>query len=176
MKITELLTPERMLPRLRARDRTTALRQLSAVIARDASVSEDVILKHIVVAADLPPYMPHGGVSLLHTLVSDMKHPMAALGRLDPPLDFGAPDGYPTDIAVLLASPTTQPQDHLRALACIARQLRREDVRELVRAASSRDAIFVAFTVDEWSPARFQDSARRLLRAQNRIWHSQMLQ
>jgi PTS system nitrogen regulatory IIA component len=161
VRMIELLTPERILPRLRARERTTALQQLAAVIARDAGVSADIILKHIFVAADLPPCMPHGGVSLLHTLVPDMKHPMAALARLDPPLDFGAPDGYPTNMAVLLASPTMRPQDHLRALACIARRLRRQDVRELVRAASSKDAMFVAFTTDEWSTAKSQDSARR---------------
>lgn len=169
MRMTELLTPERMLPRLRARDRMAALRQLAAVIARDASVSEDAILKHIFVAADVPPYMPHGGVSLLHSLVSEMKHPMAALARLDPPLDFGAPDGYPTDMAVLLASSTARPQDHLRALAYIARRLRRQDVRELVRAANNRDAMLVAFTTDEWSTKESQASAPRSLRAQNRI-------
>jgi len=167
MRMRELFTSERILPRLRARDRMTVLRQLASAVARDASVPEDAILKHVVVAADLPPYMPHCGVSLHHTLVSNMKHPMAALARLDPPLEFGAPDGWPTDLAVLLASPTARPQDHLRALAYIARRLRRQDVRELVRAANNRDAMYVAFTTDERSMT--EDSAPRLLRAQNRI-------
>jgi PTS system nitrogen regulatory IIA component len=107
----------------------TALRQLAAAVARDAGVPEDAILKHIFVAADLPPYMPYGGVLLLHALVPDMKRPMAALARLDRPLDFGAPGGYATDVALLLASPTVRPQDHLRA----------------------RDAMYVAFSSDEWS-------------------------
>jgi PTS system nitrogen regulatory IIA component len=145
----------------------TALRQLAAAVARDAGVPEDAILKHIFVAADLPPYMPYGGVLLLHALVPDMKRPMAALARLDRPLDFGASDGYVTDVAVLLASPTVRPQDHLRALAYIARRLRRQDVRELVRAANNRDAMYVAFMSDEWSAIESHDSAPRLLRAQN---------
>lgn len=146
-----LLTPERVLPRLRARDTGAALRVLAAQIARDANVSVEAIVKEVLMAADLPPFMPRGGVSLLHTLVDDIEHPMAAFARLDPALDFAAPDGCPTDIAVLLVSPTARPQDHLRALACIARRLRRQDVRRLVRGTSSRDAMFVALTSDEWA-------------------------
>lgn len=153
MKMIDLLTVERVLPRLRARDKGAALRELAALIARDAAISEDEILNDVLVAADLPPYMPRGGVSLLHTLVPDMQHPMAAFARLEPRLNFGAPDGCPTDIVVLLASPAGRHQDHLRALACIARRLRGRDVRELVRGTRSRDAIFVALTSDEWSAA-----------------------
>jgi nitrogen PTS system EIIA component len=151
MTMTDLLTPERVLPRLRARDRTTALRELADQIAKDGNVSVDVILDEILVAADLPPFMPRGGVSLLHGLVPDMEHPMAAVGYLEPPLNLGAPDGCPTDIAVLLASPAGRPQDHLRALACVARRLRRQDVRDLIRGTDNRDAMFIALTSNEWS-------------------------
>ena len=145
------LTPERVLPRVRARDTRAALRVLAAQIARDATVPVEAIVKDVLVAADLPPFMPRAGVSLLHTLIDDIEHPMAAIARLDPALDFGAPDGCPTDIAVLLVSPTARPRNHLRALACIARRLRRQDLRGLVRGASSRDAMFVALTSDEWA-------------------------
>jgi mannitol/fructose-specific phosphotransferase system IIA component (Ntr-type) len=156
-----LFTAERVLPRLRARDRTAALRELAALIARDASVSQDAILMDVLVASHPAPYMPRGGVSLLHTLVPDLTRSMAAFARLDPSLNLGADDGCPTDLAVLLASPTARPQNHLCALASIARRLRRQDVRELVRGANSREAIFVALTSDDWSNAGSQAFVRR---------------
>jgi nitrogen PTS system EIIA component len=148
--MTDLLIPERVLPRLRAPDRTMVLRELAAQIARDADVSVEEVLNEVLVAADLP-FIPRGGVSLLHTLVAGMEHPMFAVARLVPPLNLEAADGDPTDIAILLASPTARPQDHLRALACVARRLRRYDVRDLIRGTNNRDAIFIALTSDEWS-------------------------
>ena len=148
--ITDLLTPSRVLPRLRARDKAMALQELAAQIARDTHGSLNAILDEVLAVGDLPPFMPRGGVSLLHALVPDMEHPMAAFARLNPPLNFGAPDGLPTDIAVLLVSPSARPQDHLRALACMARRLRRQDVRDLICGTDNRDVMFIALTSNEW--------------------------
>jgi len=148
--MSDLFAPQRVLARLRARNKTAALRELAGQIARDAGVPADAILQDVLSVADLPPFMPRGGVSLLHALVPQMKRPMAAFARLQPALNFGAPDGCLTDIAVLLASPTGRPQDHPRALSRIARRLRRLDVRALIRAAANADAIFVALTSEEW--------------------------
>lgn len=149
--MADLLTPDRVLPRVRARDKATALRALAALIARDAGVAEDALLAGLLPAADLPPFMPRGGVSLLHTVLSGIERPMAAFARLDPPLHLGAADGCPTDLAVMLASPAEQPQDHLRALSCIARRLRRRDVLDRLRSSRSRDLTFVVLTRDEWA-------------------------
>lgn len=147
--MADLLTPERVLPRLRVRDKAKALQAPAALIARDAGVSENALLAGLLLAADFPPFMPRGGVSLFHTVLSGMQRPMAAFARLDPALHLGAADGCPTDLAVMLASPEERPQDHLRALACIARRLRRRDVLEGLRSSRSRDLMFVLLTRDE---------------------------
>jgi nitrogen PTS system EIIA component len=157
MTMTNLLTPERVLPRLRARGPAMALRGLAAQIARDAKISVDVILHQLLGASDLLPLMPLDGVSLLHTLLPHMEHPMAAFARLETPLNLGAPDGCSTDIAVLLASPSAEPRDHLRALACIARRLRRQDVLDLLRGADNRDTMFIALTSNEWCTSESQN-------------------
>ena len=67
------------------------------------------------------------------------------LALLDPPIDFEAPDGRPADIVVLLLSPEEAGADHLKALARISRLLRRQDIRDGLRAARSAAAIH-AFT------------------------------
>jgi mannitol/fructose-specific phosphotransferase system IIA component (Ntr-type) len=152
--MTDLLTPERVLPPLRARGKAAAVRALAAAIARDAGVSADVLLERLLPSPDLPPLMPRGGVSLLHTVVAGLQRPMAAFARLDPPLHLGAADGCPTDLAVMLASPQQRPQDHLRALAAVARRLRRRDVLERLRSSPSRDVSFVVLTQDDWAGGR----------------------
>jgi PTS system nitrogen regulatory IIA component len=92
--------------------------------------------------------MPRGGVSLLHALVDGLSEPRAIFARLKQPLDLGG--GCTTDIVVLLASPAERTGDHLRALACLARRLRRPDVLAHVRAAKCRELMYVALTSNEW--------------------------
>lgn len=159
IEMSDLLRPERVIPTLRAADKSTVLRELSAHIAKDAAVPEEAIRDGLLITADLPPFMPRGGISLLHTLVHGMERPMAALARLERPINLGAPDECPTDVVVLLASPAQKPQDHLRALACVARRLRRRDVCEHLRAAKSRDAMFVALVSDEWCASGVREGA-----------------
>jgi len=84
------------------------------------------------------------GVAIPHARLKGLKCPAAVLALLDPPIDFEAPDGRPADIVVLLLSPEAG-ADHLKALARISRLLRRQDIRDGLRAARSAAAIH-AFT------------------------------
>jgi mannitol/fructose-specific phosphotransferase system IIA component (Ntr-type) len=81
---------------------------------------------------------------------ADLPVPIAAFARLDPALDFNAADGYPTELVVLLASPTGG-SAHLQALSCLARGLRDRAVRDRMRAAECRDSMYVALLGDNWS-------------------------
>jgi PTS system nitrogen regulatory IIA component len=85
------------------------------------------------------------GVAIPHARLKGLKAPAAVLALLDPPIDFEAPDGRPADIVVLLLSPEEAGADHLKALARISRLLRRQDMRDGLRAARSAAAIH-AFT------------------------------
>lgn len=85
------------------------------------------------------------GVAIPHARLKGLKAPAAVLALLDPPINFEAPDGRPADIVVLLLSPEEAGADHLKALARISRLLRRQDIRDGLRAAQSAAAIH-AFT------------------------------
>ena len=54
------------------------------------------------------------------------------------PVDFGAADGRPIDLVVLVASPADAPAAHLQALARISRLLRVPGFADALRAAASR--------------------------------------
>lgn len=92
--------------------------------------------------ADLPAFGPGAGVSLPHAFVPGLQNPVVTFARLGPAVDFGAADGSKTDLVALLLSPVDGAGNNLRALACIARTLRGPNVRNLLRAANSRDSIY----------------------------------
>lgn len=146
--MSDLLTPARIIPRLGAPTKDVLLRELASRLAAGTGLSRDVLLEAAAGAAALPPFMPRGGVSLLHALVDGLAEPRAILARLKQPLDLGG--GCASDVVVLLASPAERTGDHLRALACLARRLRRPDVLAHLRAAKCRELMYVALTSDEW--------------------------
>ena len=106
MKMRDLLSIPRVIPRLRARDKQHALRKLSARAAGDGGVSVAAIARSLLECAELPAFGLGAGVSLAHTFVSGLGSPIATFARLEPALDFGSSDGSKTDLLALLLSPT----------------------------------------------------------------------
>jgi PTS system nitrogen regulatory IIA component len=156
MKMRDLLSIERVIPRLRTRDKQDALRKLAAHAADDVGVSAAGIVRSVLKCADLPAFGPRAGVSLPHAFVPGLRGPIATFARLEPAVDFGAADGTQTDLVALLLSPAESAGNHLRALACMARTLRDPNVRNLLRASQSRDSLYVILCGSEeqqWSRA-----------------------
>jgi PTS system nitrogen regulatory IIA component len=149
MNMRHLLTIERVIPGLRARDKRDALRRLAAHAAADTAVPPTAIAHAVLECAELPAFGPAAGVSLPHAFVRGLRNPIVTFARLAPAIDFGAPDGSKADLVALLLSPSGNAGDHLRALACIARTLRDRHVRNLLRAADSRDALYVILSGSE---------------------------
>jgi PTS system nitrogen regulatory IIA component len=64
--------------------------------------------------------------------------------RLSAAVDYGALDGEPVDLVVLLLSPESCGADHLKALARISRTLRNRDILSALRAAPDAEAMRAA--------------------------------
>ena len=139
----DLLSIEGIIPSLSARGKRDALRKLAAHAINNPTVSEGSIGPAVIECAELPALGLGGGVSLSHAFVRGICHPVLVFAKLERPLDFGAADGSPTDLVALILSPAESAGDHLQALACTARTLRDEKLRDLLRAAESRDAFYV---------------------------------
>jgi PTS system nitrogen regulatory IIA component len=142
MKMRDLLSIVQVVPNLRARDKRDALRQLAAHAASDKPVAADAILRSVLAGAELPAFGPRAGIALPHAFVPGLRNPAVTFAKLEPAVEFGAVDGSKTDLVALLLSPADNAGDHLRALACIARTLRNPTMRNLLRAANSRDSIY----------------------------------
>jgi PTS system nitrogen regulatory IIA component len=64
------------------------------------------------------------GAAIPHARIEGLQGVFVLLARLARGIDYGALDGEPVDIAVLLLSPEGAGADHLKALARISRVLR----------------------------------------------------
>jgi mannitol/fructose-specific phosphotransferase system IIA component (Ntr-type) len=65
-----------------------------------------------------------------------------AVGRADPPIEFGAIDGNPVELIFLLVSPADQTGPHIQALQQISRILTDDDFRAAMCAADSAQQVY----------------------------------
>ena len=82
------------------------------------------------------------GVALPHARIEGIDHVMAGFARLSDPMDFDSIDGRPVDLVAFLLAPADAAGAHIRALARISRQLRREENRSRLRSAPDAMSVF----------------------------------
>jgi PTS system fructose-specific IIC component len=77
-----------------------------------------------------------GGIAIPHCRSPYVDTASIAFARLNPAVDFGAPDG-PADLAFLIAAPEAGGAEHMKLLSSLARALVRKDFVEALRNAST---------------------------------------
>lgn len=83
------------------------------------------------------------GVALPHARIEGLDHVMAGFARLSDAMDFDSVDGRPVDLVAFLLAPADAAGAHLRALARVSRQLRREENRSRLRSAPDAMSAFM---------------------------------
>ncbi|MFH8250140.1 fructose-specific PTS transporter subunit EIIC [Microbacterium sp. B2969] len=78
-----------------------------------------------------------GGIAIPHAKSGAVTEPTLAFARLQPGVDFGAPDG-PADLVFLIAAPEGAAEAHLAVLSKLARSLMQDDFTSGLRAAQTR--------------------------------------
>lgn len=86
------------------------------------------------------------GFAIPHARISGLNRPVAALIRLEEPVDFAAADGLPITLAFGLLSPENAGATHLHALAAISRMMRDEEAYRALTALSDEEALFALLT------------------------------
>ncbi|MFP5334995.1 MAG: fructose-specific PTS transporter subunit EIIC [Actinomycetes bacterium] len=115
-----------------------ALAQRVADAGRSADphgLSADVLAREAQSATGLP-----GGIAIPHCRSEHVSTATLAFARLQPPVDFGAPDG-PADLAFLITAPAGGDADHLTLLTALARALVRPEFTRALRSASTPDDV-----------------------------------
>jgi len=86
------------------------------------------------------------GVALPHARIEGIDQVHVVFARLETAIDYDAVDERPVDLVALLLAPTDAGGAHLRALAKVSRTLRRQDMRQRLRAAPNAESLFTILT------------------------------
>lgn len=150
MNLAEILTPETVLPDLKAKDRWQAIEELlDALIA-----ARRVEAKHreTIVAAlrKREQTMSTGigfGVGIPHATTDCCAEVVGAFGRSAAGIEFAAMDNRPVQLLVLFLSPQGQVQKHLQVLANISKFLHDKKFRDqLLRAKNAAEILGIITT------------------------------
>lgn len=133
MDISELIAPGSVLTGLKAASKEQCLDLLARHAAGAAGVADDVIAAALKRREALGSTGIGGGIAMPHAPIAGLSVPFGLLACLAKPIDFESVDGEPVDIVCLILTPEAGQGQHLNALACVARRLQRQDIREAIR-------------------------------------------
>lgn len=153
MDLSDLLAPSAILPRVHASSKRQALQAVCETLAESAGLDARAVFDAVLLRERLSGTGMGEGVAIPHARAAGVKTPIGAFARFDPPVDFDALDGRPADLVFLLLAPAERGADHLKALARVARFLRRAEVRERLRAARGLDGLIAVFETPPKSDA-----------------------
>nr|WP_310524299.1 PTS sugar transporter subunit IIA [Polymorphobacter sp.] len=129
---------------LEAAGKDSLLAALAAVAAADTGLAASTILERVRERESLGPTGFGQGAAIPHARLAGLDDVIAVVARLAIGIEYGALDGEPVDMAVLLLSPEGAGADHLKALARVSRALRDPVTLAAMRDAGDFDAMRTA--------------------------------
>mgnify|MGYP001824969998 CR=1 FL=1 len=146
MEIIDLLTPESIVPALKASCKKQALQELSRRGAKATGLSDRRIFDVLLERERLGTTGVGSGIAIPHGKLGELGDVKGVFARLADPIDFDSIDDEPVDLMFLLLAPEDAGADHLKALARVSRLLRDKAVCEKLRGSESKDALYALLT------------------------------
>jgi PTS system nitrogen regulatory IIA component len=146
VEIDDLITPERVIVPIRVSNKTQLLRDLSRRAARLLGIDPQAIVDALLAREALGSTGIGQGIALPHARIGRLQKVFGLFARLDRPIDFDAIDERPVDLVFLLLVPDRAGNEHLAALATVARQLRDSNVVAQLRAVTTPGELYDALT------------------------------
>jgi len=138
MRLTDILTPERIRIPLRATTKEGLIEELIGVLAAEGMVdSPEDALQAVLRREATRSTGVGGGLALPHGKSPAAKKLAMAMGTIAGGADFHAADAQPVTLAVLLLGPPEKPAEHIQALARISRLFRHRGLRQRLQACQS---------------------------------------
>src|SRR4029079_10011816 len=153
MPIADLIAPNAILPALKVNGKKQALQEIAARAAALTGQSDRAILEILLQREKLGPTGVGNGVAIPHGKLANLGHVFGLFARLERPVDFEALDGQPVDLVFLLLAPDAAGDDHLKALARVARLLRDPEVARKLRDSHDVDALYAVLAMPSASAA-----------------------
>jgi PTS system nitrogen regulatory IIA component len=153
MPPTDLVSPNAIIPALKANGKKQALQEIAAKAAALIGQSDRAILEILLQREKLGSTGVGNGVAIPHGKLAKLDQVFGLFARLERPVDFEALDGQPVDLVFLLLAPEGAGADHLKALARVARLLRDPEVARKLRSSQDADALYAVLAMPSASAA-----------------------
>lgn len=151
MKISEILTPERVGHHVDAASKKRALELLSTKLAENQEeISSADIFNSLLARERLSSTALGRGVALPHGRVKDIDQTLCAFLQLREGIDFDSNDHQPVDLLCALVVPEHSTDEHLKILAALAEMFRNEAFCEQLRKATSSEELYQQLI--HWQP------------------------
>ena len=143
MRLTDILQPDCIKVPLEAADKQRAIFELVDLMSDKVGITTRDQLKDAVWQRETTRTTGIGhGIAIPHGKSAGCTRLSMAIGLTAKPLDFGAIDGKPVTLIILLASPPDQTGPHIQALARISRMLTDDRFRAAIKAAPNADDVY----------------------------------
>lgn len=149
----DLITPQAILPNLKAGSKKQALQDMARKAAELTGQHERAIFDVLLERERLGTTGVGHGIAIPHGKLPSLERVWGVFARLERPIDYDAIDEQPVDLIFLLLAPEQAGADHLKALARVSRLLRDQSMCEKLRGSDSADAIYALLTQQEASHA-----------------------
>lgn len=153
MEISDLVTPNAVVPSLKTTSKKQALQELARRASELTGEHERAIFDVLLERERLGTTGVGDGVAIPHGKLPNLKRLIGVFARLERPIDFEAIDEQPVDLIFLLLAPGAAGADHLKALARVSRLLRDRATREKLRGSETAEAIYALLTEQHASAA-----------------------
>lgn len=146
MNLSDLVTPDAIIPLLKATGKKQALQAIAEKASALTGVAEKDIFETLLKRERLGSTGVGGGVAIPHGKLANLDRIFGLFAHLARPVDFEALDDAPVDLVFLLLAPESAGADHLKALARVARLFREPGVAGKLRVSDDVDALYSVLT------------------------------
>ena len=151
MDITDLITPDSVLPSLKAGTKKQVLHELARKAAALTGQNERTIGEVLTERERLGSTGVGLGIGIPHGKLPGLERIIGVFARLEKPVDFDAIDDQPVDLVFLLLAPAGAGAEHLRALALVSRLLRDRSTCAKLRGTDNQLALYSLLVEDSAS-------------------------
>ncbi len=146
MELSSILKPEAVRVISAASSKKRLFQEIADVVNHAYGLDEAATVEALLERESLGPTGVGHGVALPHARLPELDRVVGVFILLEKPIDFGAVDRQPVDIAFSLFAPEDAGVEHLKALALVSRTLLESSFCTKLRANPDAATLFAILT------------------------------
>lgn len=137
MKLSDIMSPERIDLSMRANSKKRALEQLSELMARDSELNSNSVFQALIERERIGSTGIGDAVAIPHGRLKGVTQATGAFAVLENPIDFDSIDQKPVNMIFVLVVPEDATEEHLQLLAQLAKIFSNADAKEKLLGAGT---------------------------------------